>query len=175
MKAALVSLITLLAMAGVPTAPAQDPTKPAAPAKPTDAPALATQDKPKPSQEELEAIFKTTLTKATLAGRWCLIKDGKLSPEKEDKYTILGVTKVEGDNWLINTRIQYGAIDVVAPIPVQVKWAGDTAVITVDKVSIPGGGTYSSRVLIYNNTYAGTWSGGDHVGLLSGAIIHKKN
>ena len=131
-------------------------------------------DKPKASAEELEAKFKATLTKATLAGRWCSLKDGQLGPEKEDKYTIISVTKVGGDVWLIHTRIQYGQKDIVAPIPVQVKWAGDTPVIIVDKVSVPGGGTYSARVLIYEKTYAGTWSGGDHGGLLNGVITNQK-
>ena len=28
-----------------------------------------------------------------MAGRWCLIVDGALTPEKEDKYEIKGVTK----------------------------------------------------------------------------------
>jgi len=132
--------------------------------------------KPKLSQEELEAKFKDTLTKATLSGRWCGVKDGKLTPEKEDKYTIVSVTKLGGEAWIIHSRIQYGNKDFVAPIPVQVKWAGDTPVITLDSVGMPGGGnSYSARVLIYDNTYAGTWSGGVHVGLLNGVITNEKD
>ena len=104
-----------------------------------------------------------------------LIDTIALGPEKEDKYTILGVTKLGGDVWLINARIQYGKQDFVAPIPVQVKWAGDTPVIVVDKVPVPGGGTYSARVLIYEKTYAGTWTGGDHGGLLNGVITNQKD
>ncbi len=58
----------------------------------------------------------------------------------------------------------------------QVKWAGDTPVITLDNVGMPGGGnSYSARVLIYDKTYAGTWSGGDHVGLLNGVITSGKD
>lgn len=135
----------------------------------------AKPSKPKLTQEELEAAFKTTLTKATLSGRWCAIKDGKLSPEKDDKYTIVSVNKLGGEAWIIHARIQYGNKDFVAPIPVQVKWAGDTPVITLDEIGMPGGqGTYSARVLIYNKTYAGTWSGGDHAGLLNGVVTNEK-
>jgi hypothetical protein len=130
--------------------------------------------KPKLTQEELEAAFKATLAKATFSGRWCAVKDGKLSPEKEDKYTIVSVNKLGGEAWIINARVQYGNKDFVAPIPVQVKWAGDTPVITLDEVGMPGGQAYSARVLIYNKTYAGTWSGGDHGGLLSGVITNEK-
>lgn len=131
--------------------------------------------KPKLTQEELEAKFKATLTKATLSGRWCGIKDGKLTPEKEDKYTIVSVNKLGGEAWIIHARIQYGSKDFVAPIPVFVKWAGDTPVITLDNIGMPGGNSYSARVLIYDKTYAGTWSGGDHAGLMNGVITNEKS
>jgi hypothetical protein len=147
---------------------AQDSPKAAGGAAPASSAAPA---KPKLSQEEMEAKFKATLTQATMAGRWCGVKDGKLTPEKEDKYTIVSVNKLGGEAWIINARIQYGNKDFVAPIPILVKWAGDTPVITVDNVGMPGGGnSYSARVLVYDKTYAGTWSGGDHLGLLSGVI-----
>jgi hypothetical protein len=122
----------------------------------------------------LEAKFKTTLTDATMSGRWCLIKDGQLTPEKPDKYTIVGVNKLFGDRWLIRARIQYGGKDITAPVPVRVKWAGDTPVITVDDVGIPGSSTYSARVVIYDDSYAGTWSGPNIRGLLSGMITREK-
>lgn len=138
--------------------------------KPATPPAESKPARPRLSQDELEARFKTTLTKATMTGRWCLIEDGKPGPEKEDKYTILGVSKVGGDVWLIHARIQYGKKDITAPIPVKVQWAGDTPVIVVDDVGVPGSGQYSARVLIHNNTYAGTWNGGNHRGLMSGVI-----
>jgi hypothetical protein len=142
--------------------------------KPNQLPTQPNAGSARSGSNELEAKFIATLTKATLTGRWCSIKDGQLGPEKEDKYTILGVSKLGGDLWLINSRIEYGTNSIVAPIPVQVKWAGDTPVIVVDKVGIPGAATYSARVLIYEKTYAGTWSGGDHGGLLSGVITNRK-
>lgn len=167
----LVSLIATIAVA-------QDAKKTDAAAgtepKPKEAPASVGSEKSKSNTEDLEAKFKGALTRATFSGRWCGIKDGKLTPEKEDKYTIVGVTKLGGEMWIINARIQYGEKDFVAPIPVMVKWAGDTPVITLDNVGLPGGNTYSARVLIYNKTYAGTWSGGDHAGLLNGVITNEK-
>ena len=43
---------------------------------------------------------------------------------------------------------------------------------------LPGPGyarsAYSARVLIFENTYAGTWSGGDHGGLMNGVIKKTK-
>ncbi len=175
----LVSLVGTAALFFGTTALAQDLKKPDT-STGTDTgqkktPTPANTEGPKSSSEELEAKFKATLTRATLSGRWCAIKDGQLGPEKEDKYTILGVAKLAGDAWLITARIQYGQRDIVAPIPVQVKWAGDTPVIVVDNIGIPGGNSYSARVLIYDKTYAGTWSGGDHGGLLNGVITNQKD
>src|SRR5262249_30562657 len=102
--------------------------------RPKEAPGSGSAEKSRPATEELEVKIKAGLTKATFSGRWCGSKEGKLPPEKEDKYTIVGVTKLGGEMWIINARIQYGEKDFVAPIPVQVKWAGDTPVITLDNV-----------------------------------------
>src|SRR6266849_8395252 len=101
----------MLAFCGV--AGAQDAQNKDAANKPKDAATEAAPAKPKASQAELESIFKASLTKATLKGRWCSIKDGELGPEKEDKYSIRSITKIGGDMWLINARIQYGKKDFV--------------------------------------------------------------
>lgn len=127
-----------------------------------------------PDRATLEAKFKETMANCTFNGRWCLLKDGELGEERREKYTIEGATKAGGDVWLIYARIQYGDKDVKVPVPVQVKWAGDTAVMTLDNVAIPGLGTYSARVLVYEQTYAGTWSAGDHGGMLHGVIEKKR-
>ena|SRR6266508_221504 len=174
MKSTLATFTSALVLSIGVNAFAQDATKNDATTKPKEPQARTSAAKPKLTPEELEAKFKATLTKATLAGRWCSLKDGQLGPEKEDKYTIIGVNKVGGDVWMISARIQYGKKDITAPIPVQVKWAGDTPVIIVDDVGVPGSGTYSARVMIYDNTYAGTWTGGDHGGLMNGAITQQK-
>lgn len=124
---------------------------------------------------EMEAKFIATLTNATLKGRTAGIKDGQLGPEKDDSYQIVSVTKVGGDRWTINARLSYGGKSLVLPIPAQVKWAGDTPVLIVDQLSLGIGPAYSARVLIYDKTYAGTWSGGEEGGLLSGVITNSSN
>ncbi len=129
-------------------------------------------DDAKAKQEELEAKFKETMTAVVLAGHWSPLKDGVVGPEKEDKYTVVSVEKKGGDSWVVNAKLKYKQAEFSVPVPVQVKWAGDTAVIVVDKLTIPGygGAAYSARLLIHENTYAGTWNGGDHGGLMSGVI-----
>lgn len=124
-------------------------------------------------RKQLEKQFENDLTEATFVGTFNIIEDGQPGPVRREKYTIQGVQKGEGDLWIITARIQYGQTDVAVPIPVRVLWAGDTPVITLTRLSIPGVGTYTARVLIYDGTYAGTWSGGKHGGLMSGVIQHK--
>ena len=124
---------------------------------------------------EQEAKFIATLTNATLKGRWSGFKDGQLGPEKDESYHIASVKKLEGDKWQINARLKYGEKDIELPIFVQVKWAGDTPVLVVDKLSLGTSRTYSARVMIYENTYAGWWTAPDHGGLLSGLITNEKN
>jgi hypothetical protein len=125
-------------------------------------------------QAELESKFKELLTDCVFDGHWCMVNDGTLSEEKAEKYTITGATKSGGEVWLIYAKMQYRGKEVSVPVPVQVKWAGDTPVITLDKVTIPGMGTYSARVLLFEKTYAGSWSAGNHGGMLHGLVQKKE-
>lgn len=125
-----------------------------------------------PSREELERRFSELMSNAVLDGQWRLVSDdGKLGDEHVEKYTLGAVRKVEGDAWRIEARIQYGSKDVgVIPVPVEVRWAGDTPVICVTKLWIPGLGSYTARVTVYDGFYAGIWSAPDHGGLMSGVV-----
>ena len=133
----------------------------------------ADPDKKELDRASLEKQFEKTLSGVTLVGRFVIEgeDDGAM---KEEKYTISKVTKLQGDYWLFQVRIQYGGHDVTLPLPLRVKWAGDTPVITVTDAAIPGLGTYTARVVIYRGKYAGTWSSKDHGGQLFGKIVKNK-
>jgi hypothetical protein len=120
--------------------------------------------------DEQEKQFTSLLTNVTLTGRWCLVRDGSLTPERDETYTIVGVQKVSGDQWIVNAELKYQGQKIVAPIPVRMQWAGGAALMIVDGLTIPGGGTYSARVLFHGQTYSGTWSGGDQTGMLHGLV-----
>jgi hypothetical protein len=124
-----------------------------------------------PSQEELEKRFAETMSGATLVGRFTVdgLNDGK--PLAEDRYTLGTVKKLKNGFWSFEARIQYGEHDVKLPLALPVKWAGDTPVISVTNVAFPGLGTYSARVVVYGDAYAGTWSGSDHGGQMFGKIV----
>ncbi len=101
-------------------------------------------------------------------------KSANEAPLKEDSYTLGQVRKLEGDNWLIEARIQYGGHDVTVPLMLKVRWAGDTPVITLTDFSIPGLGVFTSRVLFYRGQYAGTWRHGEHGGEMFGRVLPAK-
>jgi hypothetical protein len=91
-------------------------------------------------------------------------------PPTQERYTITKVTKLKGDYYMFAARIQYGERDMTVPLVLPVKWAGDTPVITVTNFGIPGMGTYTARVMIYDQQYAGTWRGANVGGQMWGKI-----
>lgn len=119
-----------------------------------------------------EASFRTLVTNVVLSGHFVMdgaAEDGKL---RKEEYVITSATKLgTGDVWLLTSRIRYGDVDLTVPVPVQVKWAGDTPVITVDNVGIPGLGTFSARVVLDEGRYAGTWSHDKVGGHMFGKIV----
>lgn len=131
-------------------------------------PSLAPAQEASAADQEKE--FTTLLTKATLVGRWCLVREGQLTPERDESYEIVSAQKGDGDKWTVNAKLKYQEQMIVVPIPVRVLWAGGAAIMMVDGLAIPGGGTYSARVLFHGETYSGTWSGGDRTGMLHGVV-----
>ena len=130
--------------------------------------------KPQPSQEKLFASFKKTLDNATLAGNFTVLGQNDQQLRREE-YTISSVQKLdEGDYWRFKARIKYGDTNRTIPMPLEVKWAGTTPVITLDNVTIPGLGTFDARVVIHDNQYVGTWRHGEKGGQLFGVIEHKE-
>jgi hypothetical protein len=130
------------------------------------------------AQKELpadpEERFKLLFTKSYLSGRWAPLKDGALGEEKAgDKYYIVSAIKGTGDNWTVNARMKYRDQEITMPIPVQMRFTGDVAILEVNNLAIPGGGTYTARLLIYERTYSGTWKGQRGGGMLYGTITNE--
>jgi hypothetical protein len=124
----------------------------------------------KPTQEQLIKDLEKTLTGAKMTGQFTVTGGADRPPAKEE-YTITSAQKIpDGDLWLIKANIKYGNTDKTFPIPLEIKWAGDTPVITLTNLNIPGLGTFSSRVVIYEGRYAGTWQHDKVGGHLFGTI-----
>jgi hypothetical protein len=125
----------------------------------------------KPLPSDPEKRFKALFTNATLSGRWARLKDGILGEERTgDKYTIVSVVKRDGDSWTVNAKMKYGEKELILPVPVRMKFNGDTAVLSVEDLGMPGGGTYTARLLIFERTYSGTWKDQRGGGMLYGTI-----
>jgi hypothetical protein len=127
---------------------------------------------PPTSQDELDRKFQEMMRGVTLEGRSTRLSDDKVIGQ--EKYVIEKVSKLTGETWLIQANMQYGGHEWPVPIPVTIKWAGDTPVITLTDLKIPGKGTFTARVLLYGNQYAGTWSAPDHGGQIFGKIVRNK-
>lgn len=121
-------------------------------------------------QPERYRKFESMLSGSKLVGHFTVV--GKpLEKLAGEEYTIRSVSKLpRGNFWLFQARIRYGDKDVTVPLPLEVLWAGDTPVITLSDLAIPGLGTFSARVVFHDAMYAGTWRHGDVVGHLFGEI-----
>ena len=123
-----------------------------------------------PDRAALEKQFAETMSGATMVGRFTTT--GTKDDPAEEKYTLGPVKKLKGDFWSFVTRIQYGERDITVPLSIEVLWAGDTPVISLTDMEIPGMGKFTARVLVYKDHYSGYWDGGDHGGTLFGRITH---
>jgi len=126
-----------------------------------------------PSEAEREALeneFAESMTNVVLDGSFTVNRGGE-TRLRQEKYTIASVSKVGGDIWVFQARIQYGDHDVTVPVPVRLLWAGDTPVVSLTDATIPGLGTFTARVLFYRDSYAGFWQHGAVSGNQFGRII----
>lgn len=119
---------------------------------------------------ERDQAFRQMLEKTVWTGRFTILERAD-QPLVEERYEIRSVEKMDRDDfWKIEARVKYGDRDFTMPFAVQVKWAGNTPVITVDKLFVPGMGTFDARVLLRNNQYAGTWAHDDVRGHMFGTF-----
>jgi len=136
--------------------------------KAVEAPA-AKAPEAKPDRAALEKELEKQLSGCVFVGRFTVVGKEDQAP-KEERYTITKVRKQDNGKWIFVTRIQYGKHDVQVPMELDVEWAGDTPVITLTDLAIPGLGTFTSRVLVYRGWYSGTWLHGEVGGHLFGRI-----
>ena len=99
-------------------------------------------------KQKLYDLFEKKLSNVQFKGNFTIL--GKPQDNlPQESYTIKSVKKLpQGEYWLFTARIQFGKQDLTIPMPLEVKWAGTTPVITLTNVTIPGLGTFSSRVVI---------------------------
>lgn len=120
----------------------------------------ATESSPAVEMSDAEQAFADKMSGAALTGFFSV--DGRLNDTpREESYTLKSVRKVEGEKWIIEAAMTYKNVQVPIPVPVNVRWAGDTPMIQLTDLTIPFlGEGFTARVLFYGDRYAGTWSHG---------------
>jgi hypothetical protein len=117
---------------------------------------------------EHERRFDERMDNVALVGRFTVTgrEDRAASP---DRYEISSVEKVGENQWRFNAKI--GELGVTMPVVVPIEWAGDTPVITMTNLALPGLGTFTVRVFFYGDRYAGTWEDSRAGGHMFGRIV----
>ena len=130
-------------------------------------------------QQALEQAFEESMRGAVLDGQFTLLRldaddasagEGDAPKLRTERYEIEKVVKRSGAIWTFHARRVFGETDVALPVPVRLTWAGDTPIVSVTDLGLPGMRSYTARVAFYRDSYAGMWWGGTHGGHLFGRI-----
>jgi hypothetical protein len=113
-----------------------------------------------------EQAFVERMRGASLVGVFTVAGRDQLA--RPDTYHIASVEKVGDERWRFNARLGAGGVHVPIVLPMQ--WAGDTPMVVMDDLSLPGVGTFSARVFFHDDRYAGTWQHGETGGHMYGRI-----
>lgn len=124
------------------------------------------------SLNEHEKKFQELLSGAELTGSFTITGKENGGAPKQEKYKIVKATKLDDRHWLIVAS--WGKAKLPIPLRLQVEWAGDTPMIQLTDFTIPGMGTFTSRVLFHESHYAGTWRHDNVGGHLFGVITPLK-
>ena len=125
---------------------------------------------PLESLSELERGFAERMQNVVLTGHYTL-KGRERRDDKPERYEITRVAKVGEHRWRFDVHMTYGSVDMTLPVVVPIRWAGDTPIVTITDMVIPGlDGTFTARVMFYAERYAGSWQHGEYGGLMYGTI-----
>jgi hypothetical protein len=113
---------------------------------------------------QAERAFIDQMNGAALVGYFTV--SGREERMTGDRYDIYGVDKVGDNEWRFNAKI--GETGLTLPVVVRMYFVGDTPMIVMDGLSIPGMGMFSGRVFFNGDQYAGTWS---HLGRAGGHMF----
>ena len=127
---------------------------------------------------DAEQTFVSMLTNATLEGTWAPVQQGRLGDEQGgDRYRIARVEKSPEGKWSVFYVFTMRDRTVEFPIPIDVKFAGDAAVMILDNVRAGrGNANWSARVMFHEDVYVGRWwetSNPEHGGTIAGTVVRE--
>jgi hypothetical protein len=126
------------------------------------------------SLTDLERQFADRMRDVTLVGTFSITGRDDRAPQP-DRYDISSVEKVGDNLWRFNAGMSCCGVNGAIPIVVPMRWSGDTPMITMTDTSLPGVGTFTVRLLFYEDQYAGTWQHGKVGGHMSGRIEKRRD
>ncbi len=122
------------------------------------------------SMPEVERAFVERMRGVTMVGSYTVAGREGRTP-RADRYEIASVEKIGEDLWQFNAKMDCCGLDGRSmPIAVPMRFVGDTPVIMMTDIALPGIGTFTVRVFFYGDRYAGTWQHGETGGLMYGRI-----
>jgi hypothetical protein len=117
-----------------------------------------------------ERQFVERMRGASLIGNFTVEGRESNRAPREDRYDIDSVEKVGDDLWRFNAGMKCCGVNGVIPVVVPMRFVGDTPMIMMTDTSLPALGTFTVRLIFYEDRYAGTWQHGEVGGLMSGRI-----
>jgi hypothetical protein len=134
------------------------------------APAAFSQESDQAARDQQ---FEETMKDARLEGNFSVVSDQGMKSDFSELYMVSELERGADNTWIFKARMKYGenAHEAEFPIPVQVVWAGDTPVITMENTTVEGLGTFTVRLLLHGDRYAGTWQHGAFGGHMWGRIM----
>tara|TARA_R110002072_G_scaffold4174_2_gene29455 strand:- start:40629 stop:42521 length:1893 start_codon:yes stop_codon:yes gene_type:complete len=129
---------------------------------------LAQADAEAAERAALEAAFANQMSGCRMTGQFT--EAGSDKAPQLDSYKIAKIKKLRDEKWQFDATIEYNGKSVTLPLAVDVYWAGDTPTIQVTDLNVPTLGRFNARIIVFDNQYAGMWSGKDHGGHMFGTI-----
>ena len=102
------------------------------------------------SLTEAERQFSERMKGVALVGQFT-ITGREDRPANPERYDISSVEKVGDDLWRFNARIRYGKVDSTLPVVVPMRFNGDTPMISMTDLALPGMGSFTVRVFFYGD------------------------
>ncbi len=123
-------------------------------------------------QEAREEAFRQSMSGVVLEGFFTVGDGAKL---REERYEIAKVSKLGGDIWVFQARIQYGSRRRHGAGAGANGMGGRYAGPEPDRGRHPRTGHLTARVLFYDDQYVGVWRHGEVGGLHFGRIAPGPN
>ena len=117
-----------------------------------------------------ERQFVERMRGVSLIGNFTVEGRGTNRTPREDRYDIESVEKVGDDLWRFNAGMKCCGVNGVIPVVVPMRFVGDTPMIMMTNTSLPALGTFTVRLIFYEDRYAGSWQHEKVGGLMSGRI-----